>query len=198
MTKPQGLKPRNHKPIGAVLRHALEVKLRDHPEAFDCLIFPALSSEHNETNSLIEPVATMLDRDERRQSYGDPIKARAMVIPDDALAFEMTDSGLYQSFGGASTAINLLLSLPGVRTFSLVQWLEYPNLDAEESVERTVYVASIQPMGRILGAGVVHVCHPLPALGEIPEGEVPEDDEEADTPPPPAEGFVRVGEVGEL
>lgn len=197
MTTQNSLTPINHKTIGSVLRHALEVKLRDHPEAFDCLIFPAMPSEQNEASALIEPVSTMLDRDERRQSYGAPVKARAMFVPDDALAFEMTDSGLYKSFGGASESINLLVSEQGIRTFSLVQWLEYPSLETADPVERTVYVASIQPLGRILGAGVVYICYPLPALGEIPDIEMQEDDK-TDTPPPPTEGFVRMGEVGEL
>ena len=62
----------------------------------------------------------------------------------------------------------LLLSVPGLRTFSLVQWLEYMDMASQETVERTVYIAENIPMGRTLGAGMVHKCYPLPASGEIP------------------------------
>ena len=170
MTTP--MSPRTYKPAGNVLNHSYAVMLRDHPEAFDCIIYPARSSEHNEILADNAPVGTLLDRDERAQQYDQPVQGRAMIVPTSDLAFDATDSGSYESFHSASEAINLLLSEPGLRKHTLVQWLEYRSLESEETVERTVYIADIQPMGRTLGAGMLYVCHPLPALGEIPDAEV--------------------------
>lgn len=167
MTVP--MTPRSYKPAGGVLNHSYAVMLRDHPEAFDCIIYPARASEHNEILADNAPVATLLDRDERAQEFDPPMQGRAMVAPTQELAFDATDSGGFESFHAASDAIRLLLSEPNLRLHSIVQWLEYRSLEGGETETRTVYVADIRPMGRTLGAGMVYVCQPLPALGEVPQ-----------------------------
>ena len=160
--------PRSYQATAAALSHTFSVMLQSHPEAFDCLIFPAQPSEQNEIIAVDSPTVTLLDRDERAQRYGAPIKARAMLVPDGEWAFGAVDSGLYESFHSDEEAMLLLLSVPGLRTFSLVQWLEYLDMASQETVERTVYIAENIPVGRTLGAGMVHKCYPLPASGEIP------------------------------
>lgn len=73
--------------------------------------------------------------------------------------------------------MRIILSVPGARKYSLIQWLEFPTLDAEEPEPRTVYIMDSAPIGRTLGVGLVHTCLPLPALGEVsaaaPEEEGP-------------------------
>lgn len=167
------LKPRNYVPGGKVLQHTYEVMLRDHPEAFDVIVFPALRSEENEINAVDAPEITLLDRDERGQTYGEPYKCRAIIAPEETLAFSATDSELLESFHSASEAVNLLLAGRGVRTYSIIQWLEYPDMDSEETVERTVYVAATRPVGHTMNTWTIHTCFPLFGEGEIPE--VPEE-----------------------
>lgn len=167
----QELKPRNYIPGGDVLHHSYEVMLRDHPEAFDVIVYPALPSEENEINSVDAPEITLLDRDERKQRYGEPFRCRAIIAPEDTLGFQITDSEMLEAFHGASEGINLLLSERGVRTFSLIQWLEYTDLAGEETTERTVYVASTRPIGRTMNTWNVHTCFPLFNEGDIPETE---------------------------
>ena len=90
--------PRSYQATAAALSHTFSVMLQSHPEAFDCLIFPAQPSEQNEIIAVDSPTVTLLDRDERAQRYGAPIKARAMLVPDGEWAFGAVDSGLYESF----------------------------------------------------------------------------------------------------
>lgn len=163
------LKPRSYKSTAGIVRHTLEVMLRDHPEAFDVLVFPALESDRNEIVAVNRPRATLLDREQRLQEYGPPFRARARIVPEDIMPLEMVDSASFESFHGMQDAVRIVLSQPGVRTFSLIQWLEYPEHESEETATRTVYIAETQPLGRTLDAGVVHVCYPLPAGGEVPE-----------------------------
>ena len=89
-------------------------------------------------------------------------------VPDDALAFGVLSSALAENFIGASQPMRIILSVPGARKYSLIQWLEFPTLDAEEPEPRTVYIMDSAPIGRTLGVGLVHTCLPLPALGEVP------------------------------
>lgn len=163
------IKPRAYRPDGMVLDHTLAVMLKSHPEAFDCIIWPAKDSSHNEILAVNEPVATLLDRDERRQEYDAPVLGRAMIAPRQELDFEATDSGLYESFNTATEAFNLLLSEPGLRLHTIVQWRENLDLTGNECVERTVYVARVMPMAKTIYAGNVYICYPLPACNEIPD-----------------------------
>lgn len=171
--------PRSFRPDGLVLEHTHAVMLREHPEAFDCIIWPAKDASHDEILSVEAPEITLLDSDERAQQYEAPILSRAMIIPDHNLQFGATDSGLYESFNSATEAIRLLLSEP-VRKHSIVQWLEWLDLHGEECVERTVYVARVQPLGKTLNCGNIYVCFPLLARGEKPDTlpEQPETSEE--------------------
>ena len=162
------LVPRKYQDTSLTLRHDLAVLLREHPEAFDCLIFPARPSEENERVTVDPPVVGLLDRDERGISYGEPIQARAYMVPAAELEFQVVDSALYESVVGTLPAVHILLSVPGIRTYSLIQWLEYLTPDACAPVERTYYVKETRPLGRALNADVLHVCYPLPALGEVP------------------------------
>ena len=141
--------PRSYQATAAALSHTFSVMLQSHPEAFDCLIFPAQPSEQNEIIAVDSPTVTLLDRDERAQRYGAPIKARAMLVPDGEWAFGAVDSGLYESFHSDEEAMLLLLSVPGLRTFSLVQWLEYLDMASQETVERT---RGEHPDGKDLGS----------------------------------------------
>lgn len=171
--------PRSFRPDGLVLEHTHAVMLREHPEAFDCIIWPAKDASHDEILSVEAPEITLLDSDERAQQYEAPILSRAMIIPDYNLQFGATDSGLYESFNSATEAIRLLLSEP-VRKHSIVQWLEWLDLHGEECVERTVYVVRVQPLGKTLNCGNIYVCFPLLARGEKPDTlpEQPETSEE--------------------
>lgn len=168
--------PRSFRPDGMILEHTFEVMLKSHPDAFDCIIWPAKDSSHDEILAVNKPVATLLDRDERAQEYDAPVLARAMIEPDQNLDFGATDSGLYESFNSATESFNLLFSVPGLRLHSIIQWRERLDLHGEECVERTVYIASVKPMGKTLNAGNVYVCFPLPAISEKPDS-VPEIDD---------------------
>lgn len=174
------LLPRNYHDTSMTLRHDLQVMLRDHPEAFDCLIYPALESEENEFVTVDGPRVGIADRDERAQSYGEPIQARAFMVPDQSLEFEAVDSALFESITGTQPPVNILLSVPGIRTYSLIQWLEYLKPDECETIERTYYVSEVKPLGRTLNAEMICVCYPLPALGETPLLWHPEDEEEGE------------------
>lgn len=191
------LVPRDYHDTSMTLAHDLQVMLRDHPEAFDCLIFPAQESSQNEQTTLDGPIVGDLMRDEQAQSYGEPIQARAYIIPPADLEFEVVDSALYESLVGHPQAVNILLSVRGIRTFSIIQWLEYLTPDKCDTVERTYYIAETKPLGRTLNADVIHVCFPLPALGEVPEVEEEADEEEAEdeAAAPDNTGGVEIGEL---
>lgn len=165
------LTPRSYKPGAQVLNDTYATMLQSHPEAFDCIIYPAKSSEHNEILADNEPVGTLLDRDERAQEYDAPVLARALIVPKPDLAFDVTDSGLYESFHAASEAMTLMLSIPGLRRHSLVQWKEYLSPDSDENSDRVVFIADEKPIGRTLNAQMIYICYPLPAMGEKPEQE---------------------------
>lgn len=163
------LTPRDYRLPGRVLKDDLATLLRDSPEAFDCLVWIAKDSTHDEQVTVEEDVVGSIESGERAQSYEEPVPARARIVPDDGLAFGVLSSGLAENFLGTSQPLRLLLSVPGVRKYSLIQWLEYPTLDAESPEPRTVYVLDSAPIGRTLGVGIAYTCLPLPALGEIPD-----------------------------
>ena len=185
------LRPRDYQPVAGVLHDTYSLMLETHPEAFDCLIYPAKSSENNEVVADNSPVAMMLDRDERAQEYDAPVLGRAMIAPQQELAFGATYSGLYESFHSAEDAITLLLSVEGLRLYSLVEWREYLSYDSDQTVERVVYVADVKPIGRTLNARMVYICYPLPAMGEKPE--VEPETEKPEQPDPCPENPPDVG-----
>lgn len=178
------IKPRSYRPGGQALNDSYATMLQAHPEAFDCIIYPAKSSEYNEILADNEPTGTLLDRDERAQEYDPPVLARAMIVPRQELAFDATSSGLYESFHAASEAMTLLLSENGLRKHTLVQWREYISLTGEETVERVVYIADEKPVGRTLNAQMLYICYPLPAMGEKPQHEPELDKPEQPDPCP--------------
>lgn len=163
------ISPRSYQPAGNILKSDYQTMLAAHPEAFDCIVWPALPSSHDEILSAREPEIPLLDRDERAQAYGPPVIGRAMIAPSQTLDFEADDSGASESFNLATEAFNLLLSVEGLRLYSLVEWRESVNIAGGRIASRTVYIARIEPMGKTLDAGNVYVCYPLPALGEKPE-----------------------------
>lgn len=169
------MNPRTYKPAGGALHETFEIMLQKHPEAFDCIIFPAKSSEHDEILADNAPVGTLLDRDERAQEYDPPIAGRGMITPNPEFTFGASESGLFESFHSAPGTIQMIVSVPGLRTYSLIRWREYLALDSEETVERTVYVADVRPVGRTTGAGMAYICRPLLAEGEAPEADMPQD-----------------------
>lgn len=162
------LKPRGYKPNANVLHHDYRIMLRDHPEAFDCIVFPARESAHNEINAVdVDQAVTLLDREDKRQEYDPPLLARAMLVPEETLAMGLVDSAHYEAIHEQSEGVHLILSIPA-RTYSLIQWEEYVDGGMGETVCRSVYIASSRIMGRTLNAGVVHTCFPLFAEGELP------------------------------
>ena len=185
------LTPRSYKPGAQVLNDTYATMLQSHPEALDCIIYPAKSSEHNEILADNESVGTLLDRDERAQEYDPPVLAMALIVPKQELAFDVTDSGLYESFHATSEAMTLMLSIPGLRRHSLVQWKEYLSPDSDNTIDRVVFIADEKPIGRTLNAQMIYVCYPLPAMGEKPEQE-PETDK-TEKPDPCPENLPDVG-----
>ena len=160
--------PRDYRQPGRVLKQDLSTLLAASPEAFDCLVWIAKDSSHDEQVTVEQDVVGSIESGERAQSYEKPIQARARIVPDEALAFGVLSSALAENFIGASQPMRIILSVPGARKYSLIQWLEFPTLDAEEPEPRTVYIMDSAPIGRTLGVGLVHTCLPLPALGEVP------------------------------
>lgn len=161
------LRPRDFRAPGTVLQADFATMLQHDPKAFDCLIFPALPGRDETVAVEADPVGA-LDSNERAQTYGQPEPGRALIVPEEGLDFDVLAGELANSFLGASAPMNILLSKP-VRNFSLIQWLEYATPDAEEPELRTVYVLDSKAAGRTAGAGVVYICAPLPALGEVPD-----------------------------
>lgn len=180
------LHPRDYRATGSVLQTDLATMLNSHPEAFDCLIFPALEGKNESVAVEADPVGA-LDSNERAQTYSQPEPGRALIVPEEGFGFDVLAGELANSFLGASSPMNILLSMT-VRNYSLIQWLEYATPDAAEPELRTVYVLDSKATGRTTGAGVIYICVPLPALGEVPKVpplEEEPDDGEAHDPKPP-------------
>lgn len=175
----EALRPRGYTPLSSVIARDLAKVLAQHPEAFDCLVFKAIKGTE-ETLALNEDVVGTLESGARSLEYEPPVKGRAMIVYDEALTFGALGDGLAENFHSASQSINLVLSVDGVRTYSFVQWLEYPTAEAMEPQARTVYVLESLPAGRTLGVGMVYRCLPLAAMGEVPD--IPEPDEGEEPP----------------
>ena len=123
--------PRDYRQPGRVLKQDLSTLLAASPEAFDCLVWIAKDSSHDEQVTVEQDVVGSIESGERAQSYEKPIQARARIVPDEALAFGVLSSALAENFIGASQPMRIILSVPGARKYSLIQWLEFPTLDAE-------------------------------------------------------------------
>lgn len=178
-TTPFTLKPRLFKPTGGKFQHDIAVMLEQHPLAFDCIVFPAKPSEFNEQISDGTPSITMLDRDERLQSYDPPLLARAMIIPEgEDVLFGLGESGSFENFSDMSQPMRLIVSVPALRTYSLIQWKEYEEHDTDSIVDRTVYIASSLPIGRGLNCWTLHLCHPMLASGDVPKSDTVADESE--------------------
>lgn len=159
-----------------MLKQDLSTLLAASPEAFDCLVWITKDSIHDEQVTVEQDVVGSIESGERAQSYEEPIQARARIVPDDALAFGVLSSALAENFIGASQPMHIILSTPGTRKYYLIQWLEYPTLDAEAPEPRAVYILDSAPSGRTLGIGLVHTCLPLSAFGEVPAAAPEEED----------------------
>lgn len=181
------MNPRSFRPLARVLKTDISTMLAHAPDAFDCVVFMAKDAEHDESVSMVPDVVGALDSDERAQEYDEPIRARAKILYDAGLTFEAM-GGAVENFLSGAQPVRLLLSVPGLRKFSLIQWAEYPDVDSDGEVVRTVYVMSTNPVGRTLGAGVIYDCLPLPALGEVPA--YPDEDDSLTNEYPPAENEV--------
>ena len=168
-TKTFNLQPRLFKPTGGKFQHDIAVMLEQHPLAFDCIIFPAKHSDFDEKISEDTPQITMLDRDERLQEYDEPLQARAMIIPEgDDILFGLVENGSTENFSNMQQAIRMIVSVPNLRTYSLIQWREYEEHSTDTIVDRTVYIANSIPIGRGLNMWALHQCHPMLASGDIP------------------------------
>lgn len=177
------MNPRSYQPCAQVLQNVYATMLDAHPQAFDCIIYPAKSSEQDEIIADNRAVATLLDRDERSQEFEPPVNARAMIVPKAEMAFDVTESGSYESFHAPGEAITLMLSLSGLRRYSLIEWQEYLAPDSDETISRIIYIADEKPIGRTLNAQMLYVCYPLPAMGEKPDREPNQPDPCPENPP---------------
>ena len=98
--------PRDYRQPGRVLKQDLSTLLAASPEAFDCLVWIAKDSSHDEQVTVEQDVVGSIESGERAQSYEKPIQARARIVPDDALAFGVLSSALAENFIGASQPLS--------------------------------------------------------------------------------------------
>lgn len=185
------LKPRDYRAPARILSQDYKTMLEQDPKAFDCIIFPAMDKEFDETVASQEDVVCALESGERAQKFDEPVIGRAMIIPDEGYGFEVLSGEVAESFVGLSAPMNILLSMP-VRNQSLIQWAEFATPEAEEPEIRTVYVLSAKTAGRLAGAGTFYVCAPLPAIGEVPDLPEIEEKEETENTSPENTDFVGV------
>lgn len=167
------LKARSYHNMSSVIKSDIAKMLERHTEAFDVLIFPARSGEYNEVVAINkdEETVTAIESAERRQSYDEVIRAKAIIANGINNEYNVIDSALSENFQSSSEALLLRLSVDGIRKYSLIQWLERSHLDDTLIEERTVYVHDLKSVGHSLAVGVLCVCYPLFAKGEIPEFE---------------------------
>ena len=90
--------PRDYRQPGRVLKQDLSTLLAASPEAFDCLVWIAKDSSHDEQVTVEQDVVGSIESGERAQSYEKPIQARARIVPDNALAFGVLSSALAENF----------------------------------------------------------------------------------------------------
>ena len=102
--------PRDYRQPGRVLKQDLSTLLAASPEAFDCLVWIAKDSSHDEQVTVEQDVVGSIESGERAQSYEKPIQARARIVPDDALAFGVLSSALAENFIGASQPMRIVRS----------------------------------------------------------------------------------------
>lgn len=78
---------------GRVLKQDLSTLLAASPEAFDCLVWIAKDSSHDEQVTVEQDVVGSIESGERAQSYEKPIQARARIVPrpPDAGRFALSD-----------------------------------------------------------------------------------------------------------
>lgn len=131
--------PRDYRQPGRVLKQDLSTLLEASPEAFDCLVWIAKDSSHDEQVTVEQDVVGSIESGERAQSYEKPIQARARIVPDDALAFGVLSSALAENFIGASQPMHIILSVPGARKYSLIQWLEFPDMNRSGQLASSKY-----------------------------------------------------------
>ena len=128
--------PRDYRQPGRVLKQDLSTLLA---ASFDCLVWIAKDSSHDEQVTVEQDVVGSIESGKRAQSYEKPIQARARIVPDDALAFGVLSSALAENFIGASQPMRIILSVPGARKYSLIQWLEFPDMDRSGRLASSKY-----------------------------------------------------------
>ena len=167
-TAPQ-IKPRSYQPMSAIIRSDIAKLLEQHPETFECIIYP-VKTRSNEAISVNkdDDVVTSLEGSERKQEYDNFIIAKALIIHDTSTEFGMMDSGESESLFGGNQPINIKLSVDGIRKYSIIQWKECNSTSPSEIETKSVYVHELKSVGHSLAVGAICVCHPLYALGEIP------------------------------
>ena len=77
--------PRDYRQPGRVLKQDLSTLLEASPEAFDCLVWIAKDSSHDEQVTVEQDVVGSIESGERAQSYEKPIQARARIVPHHSL-----------------------------------------------------------------------------------------------------------------
>lgn len=164
------MRPRDYHVFSEMIRGDIQKMLDLHQEAFECLVYKAKDSAHNENtihSANIENV-TALESSERRQSYEEPVLAKAVMVYDTSNKFGMVDSALTENFQTAQEPISLRVSVDGIRKYSIIQWKECSALDPHVIEDRTVYVHNVRAVAQTLAIGPLCECYPLFAEGEIP------------------------------
>lgn len=159
---------RDYRETGAVISGDVSVLLSSHPEAFDAFLFRAISGSEENATEVADVVGT-LESSEVRIEYADPIPVRALIVPDDSVAWGAFSDGTGENPLDESGPMVLLLSEATVPKQSVVRWLEYTGQGDDDTREVAVYILKSQPYGKAPVFGLKHYCIPLMSAGETGE-----------------------------
>ena len=185
------MKARDYRDFYKAMSDDFLVFVRNHPDAFDILLFkPDLSSA--ETVAVDQDVVGALEGEERALEYLDPVKVKAVLIPDE-FPFGAVDAG-GEPDGSMDQPSVLLIADPDIPKQSVVQYREFIN-DTDVRVV-SLYVLRSEIIGEAPGVCEKHYCVPFqvfdfefiePPLNESPEDEAEDIDE---TPALSASEFI--------
>jgi hypothetical protein len=130
------LAPRNFRPVASLVETDIATHLRDHQDAFDCLLYRAIPGSE-ETVAIVPDVVGSLEGGDRHMEHAPPVPCRAMIIPDEAAAFGIVDEGLMESFEDPAQPLVILVS-GSVPRHSILVWREYVSPESEARAERIV------------------------------------------------------------
>lgn len=158
---------RDYREQAAVVADALATMLEDNPDAFDVLVFRPVSGSEEVSVEGQEDVVGTMESSERRVSYADPVPARALLVPDDALILEAyTDGSVDDPLSQAQPQV-LILSIPDVPRQSIVRWKEFMSPNDEIMRDVNMYVLDIKASGRAPVASIRYFVIPLMSGGVV-------------------------------